>query len=298
MKSGSTAEDQARRLVEADRIVTNASGLPAGRNFILGGDFNIQSSTQAAYVSLVGSSPNYAGIFKDPIKTPGSWNNNASYRYVHTQDPAVQMDDRLDFLLLSPGLVDGTGMDYIGNPSIPYSTITWDDPNHSYRSWGNDGTSYNAVLTVDNNQMVGPTIAQALVDAANGLGHLPVFLDVKVPPKAATSTAAIDFGFVGQGQVVEKPFQVWNSGDTVLWTQAGIANLTYTMSVGSGFTVPTGPFVDAAGGATNTHFVRINTSTPGFKTATLTVLTNDVETPVRTIVLKGFVKGILPPPGH
>ena len=30
--------------------------------------------------------------------------------------------------------------------------------------------------------MVGPVIAQALVTAAAGAGHLPVFLDLRVPP--------------------------------------------------------------------------------------------------------------------
>ena len=66
---------------------------------------------------------------------------------------------------------DAAVPDYVGNPAIPYSTTTWDDPNHSYRSWGNDGTSFNVSLTIAGNQMVGETIAQALVDSALGGGH-------------------------------------------------------------------------------------------------------------------------------
>ncbi len=78
--------------------------------------------------------------------------------------------------------MDGVHLDYIGNPAVPYSTTTWDDPNHSYRSWGNDGTSYNTSLTISRNTMVGSVIAQALVSSASGGGHLPVFLDLLVPP--------------------------------------------------------------------------------------------------------------------
>jgi hypothetical protein len=184
MKAGTSSTDQQRRLLEAQRIRDDAEALPADWRFLLGGDFNIQSSTQAAYIELVGSQANDDGRFFDPIDTPGSWNNNSAFRFVHSQDPAGAggMDDRHDQILLSAGLVDGAGIDYVGDPAIPYSTTTWNDPNHSYRSWGNDGTSFNTSLTIAGNQMVGTTIAQALVTAANGAGHLPVFLDLRVPP--------------------------------------------------------------------------------------------------------------------
>ena len=184
MKAGTGSDDKARRLLEAQRIRDDAESLPAGWHFILGGDFNIQSSSQTAYVELVGSQANNDGRFFDPINTPGSWNNNSAYRIVHTQDPsgAGGMDDRHDQLLLSASLVDGVHLDYIGDSSIPYSTTTWDDSNHSYRSWGNDGTSFNTSLTITGNQMVGAVIAQTLVNSASGGGHLPVFLDLLVPP--------------------------------------------------------------------------------------------------------------------
>ncbi len=182
MKSSSGGSNEARRLLEAQRIRDNAegldtngpgSGLPAGWHFLLGGDFNIQRSTWSSYQELVGSQPNDDGRFFDPIKTPGDWNNNAAFRIVHTQDPAGAggMDDRHDQILVCADLIDGDGFDYIGNPTIPYSTTTWDDANHSYRSWGNDGTSFNVSLTVSGNTMVGASIAQALRDAAANGGH-------------------------------------------------------------------------------------------------------------------------------
>jgi hypothetical protein len=182
MKAGSSSDDQARRRVEAERIRNDAETLPDDWHFLLGGDFNIQSSFQTAYQILVGSQADDRGRFHDPIDTPGNWNNNESFRIVHTQDPAAAMDDRHDQILVSIDLIDGAGLDYVGDPTTPYSATTWDDPNHSYRSWGNDGTSYDARLTITGNTMVGSTIAQALVSSAAGGGHLPVFLDLRVPP--------------------------------------------------------------------------------------------------------------------
>ncbi len=184
MKAGSGSDDKARRLLEAERIRADAETLPAGWSFLLGGDFNIQSSAQSAYQEMVGSQSDDSGRFFDPINTPGSWNNSSAFRIVHTQDPigAGGMDDRHDQILVSADLVDGAGLDYIGHAAIAYSTTTWNDPLHSYRSWGNDGTSFNTSLTVAGNQMVGPVIAQALIDTALNGGHLPVFLDIQVPP--------------------------------------------------------------------------------------------------------------------
>ncbi|HNO80251.1 MAG TPA: hypothetical protein PKN33_19560 [Phycisphaerae bacterium] len=187
MKASTGGTNQARRLLEAQRIRDDAQSLPAGWHFILGGDFNIRSSTEGAYVELVGSQSNNNGRFFDPIKTPGTWYNSSSFQIVHTQDPtgAGGMDDRFDQLLVSGGLVDGVGPDYIGNPNVAYSTSTWNDPNHSYRCWGNDGTTFNLAIKTTGNTMVGPTIAQALKDSALNGGHLPVFLDLRVPPCVA-----------------------------------------------------------------------------------------------------------------
>jgi hypothetical protein len=290
MKSGTASSDQARRLIEAQRIRDDAEMLPVGWHFLLGGDLNIQTSTQSAYVELVGSQANNDGRFWDPIDTPGSWNNNGAFRFVHTQDPigAGGMDDRHDQLLVSESLVDGEGFDYIGEPTIPYSTTTWNDANHSYRSWGNDGTSFNTTLTIANNQMVGATIAQALVDAAVGAGHLPVFLDLRVPPEI-DSDAAIDFGQVAQDSVAEATLTVTNAGDVSLWSAAGIADLHYSLQTTTGFTVAGGPFVDPPDGAGNAHTVTMDTSTIGPVNGTLTISSDAPDEPIRIVALTGEV---------
>ena len=307
LKSGSASADNARRLIETQRIRDNAEGVntngagtgkPAAYQFLVAGDMNVQSSTQTAYAELVGSQTNNTGRFFDPINTPGSWNNNGAFDIVHTQDPsgAGGMDDRHDQILVSAGLVDGLGLDYIGNSTIAYSTTTWNDPNHSYRVWGNDGTSYNLGLTTTGNTMVGPAIAQALKNCATTAGgHLPVFLDIKVPGKI-TAPAAINFGTVALGSTAQITVNVGNGGDVAKWTAAGIANVTYTLAASSGFTAPAGSQNDAAGGALNSHTITMNTSTAGVKSGTLTIASNDVDTPSLVIPITGTVQATNTPP--
>lgn len=194
MKSGNGSDDQARRLAEAENVRANANTLASNRHVMVVGDLNMQSSSQAAYQELVGSQTNNRGRVFDPINTPGSWNNNDNFRFVHTQDPsgAGGMDDRLDFMLMGANLGDGVGLDYVGAFGTAYSTTTWNDLNHSYRAWGNDGTSFDGALTVNGNTMVGSSIAQALIDAAgpNG-GHLPVFADFRYTPVPEPATMAV-----------------------------------------------------------------------------------------------------------
>ena len=230
------------------------------------------------------------GVFSIQSAGPAVGNNNSTYKTIHTQDPsgAGGMDDRHDQLLVCEELIDGDGFDYIGDPGIPYSLSTWDDANHSYRSWGNDGTSYNTSLTIVGNTMVGQTIAQALVTTASGGGHLPVFLDLRVPPHVGSSTL-IDFGQVQQGSLAEDTLLAWNAGDVGLWSQDGIAYLDYSLEASTGFTAPAGTFSDAAGGADNNHIIEMDTSTVGVKNGTLMIFSNAPDEPGREVILTGEV---------
>lgn len=254
MKAGSASSDQARRLIEATRIRTNAETLDPAINIVIAGDFNIQSSNQAAYQQLVASQANNNGRFLDPIGTPGSWNNNSAFRFVHTQDPigAGGMDDRHDQILLDASLGDGVGFEYAGLFGVPYATTTWNDPNHSYRAWGNDGTSFDLSLRVEGNTMVGPVIAQALITMASSGGHLPVFLDLIVPAQVAAD-AEIDLGEVAFGSLASGSITVANAGDVGRWGAGGIALLNYTLDADAGIAIEAGPFSDAADGVGNAH---------------------------------------------
>ncbi len=290
MKAGSGSDDQARRLLEAQAIRTDAESLPLTWKFVLGGDFNIQSSNQLAYGEMTNSQANNDGRLFDPISTPGSWNNNGSFRFVHTQDPAGAggMDDRHDQLLACADLLDGDGFDYIGDPTFPYSTTDWDDPNHSYRSWGNDGTSFNVGMTIAGNTMVGATIAQALVTSAVSGGHLPVVMNMRVPSEI-TSDTIIDFGQVAMDSSAMLNLTVANDGDVALWTAAGVDTLDYMLTAPAGFTAPAGAFTDDAGGASNMHIITMDTSSPGVMSGFLTINSDAPDEPVRLVMLMGEV---------
>lgn len=213
LKSDNTATDQARRLIETNRIRANADTLNANPlhppvNFMVAGDYNIQSSAEASYQALVGAQANNLGRFYDPIASPGTWRDNAADKFLDTQDPTSQMDDRYDQILMSQSLFDGKSLDYIGDPTRPFSTTTWNDPNHSYRVWGNDGTGFNGQLTIAGNLEVGQAIAQALFNTvgttnfvANGGtgGHLPVYADFRILTAVVPETSGAcvpSIGFV------------------------------------------------------------------------------------------------------
>jgi hypothetical protein len=312
LKSGGTSEN-ARQLIETTHIRNNAAGidtngpgtaLPTGYHFIFAGDTNIYTSTQTSYQELVavngqgGTPANGAGQFFDPIMTPGNWNNGASFAMIHTQDPTGPggMDDRHDQILLSASLRNGVGMDYIGSLSTPWDLSRWDDPNHSYRCWGNDGTSFNLSLTVTGNTNVGPVIAQALKNVATTAGgHLPVFLDLRVPAKLS-APSSISFGTVPQGSPASLNISVGNGGDTALWTAAGIANISYSLAASSGFMAPSGNFVDAPGGSLNSHLISMDTSTAGPKIGTLTITVSGADETTRVINISGNVAAPNQPP--
>jgi len=290
MKAGNTTDDQSRRLIEAQRIRDDAELMGSqGKLFILGADLNIPTHTQTAYQELVGPQANNFGRFFDPIASPGIWNNNLTFRFIHTQDPVTAMDDRFDQLLVASGLIDSSGMDYIGIPATPYSTTTWNDLNHSYRCWGNDGSTYNGSIATTNNSMVGPIIAQALLDCATTAGgHLPVFLDLRVAGKV-NSTSFVDFGSVRQGSVAARTLTVQNVGDTDLWSTAGVANLSYSLQGSPKFSAPGGTFVAPPGGSGEAHQITLDTSSPGFFKGTVTITSNDPDQPTRVVQVRAKV---------
>ncbi len=289
MKAGASQDDMNRRMTEAAAIRDDAETLPPAWHFLLGSDLNIQGSPETAYQMLVGRRANDDGRFWDPIRTPGNWNNNFVYRFVHTQDPAGAggMDDRYDQILVSADLIDNVGFDYIGDANVTYSLTTWNDPNHSYRAWGNDGTSFDGSLRVQGNGMVGPVIAQALIDSAAGAGHLPVLIELRVPPRIGSETE-LDFGVVPQRAIARRTLHVENAGDVGLWTARGIADLHYSLDAVSGFNGPSGPFA-APPGEANEHLFEMDTSTPGPREATLLIPSDDPEQPLRQVRLIGEV---------
>ncbi|MEQ8845618.1 MAG: GC-type dockerin domain-anchored protein [Phycisphaerales bacterium] len=290
MKAGTSGSDRDRRLAEAAAIRNDAQRLPDGTHIMLLGDFNMQTSSEDAYQELIESQANDQGRLFDPIASPGSWNNSSLFRFLHTQDPVTAMDDRFDLILINDDLFDGDGVEYMGDVSRAFSRTTFDDANHSYRTWGNDGRTFDGPIAT-NNLMVGPTIAEALKDAPGGtLGHLPVFLDLLVPARIGT-LASLNFGEVDLGDQVVLNLPVGNLGSTSLWTALGIQPLRFAVVAPAPFEAPLEQFVVPAGGGTEFVPVTLNATTAGALDLELRVVSNDPDRPEAIVRLTATVVG-------
>jgi len=172
LKAGSAAADESSRSVQCSSLQNHTASKGEERNAVIGGDFNFYTSTEAGYQTLLSST--YP--FNDPINTPGSWNNNASFTETHTQatrpsssDPmdcgaTGGVDSRFDFLLNSNPIMNGTkNVQYISG---------------SYTPLGNDGNLFNdAINDNSNNSGVPNTVLSALFHTSD---HLPVIMDLEV----------------------------------------------------------------------------------------------------------------------
>jgi endonuclease/exonuclease/phosphatase family metal-dependent hydrolase len=265
-RAGSTSGDQMQRTAEATTIRTNASSgsdaLGEGAHAIFVGDYNMQSSAEAAFQTLIGAGPGQAN---DPINRLGLWNNNPNFSDVHTQSPCTSgcgagggMDDRFDFQLVTGEFLDSEGLSYIPG---------------SYRAFGNNGTTYNADINNASNSysfegVTTYTRTQVLNALRNGTDHLPVVADYQVP---AVMQAMISV--VPAALAVGEPFSV----DVTVRNAANVQDaigadeLEYSL-IASGDVA--GSFldeIDLALGGSNLYAIGLDTSTPGMKSGLITI---------------------------
>ncbi|MEM0983861.1 MAG: GC-type dockerin domain-anchored protein [Planctomycetota bacterium] len=244
--------------------------------------------------------PAVPGAQWDPIARPGSW-RSSQFTVLHTQDPALGaagMDDRYDQILLTERFGDGDGFEYDGMFAVPQDLSRIDDPNHSYRVWGNDGTSYNSSINQSNNQQTGNSIAASIERLASNAGHVPVFLDLIVPARAEVGATTIDLGDVTEGESVPFDLDVIHAGDAV-WG-SGIQPLRFSFEEAPGsqnaLSVPPGLF-EITAGAVETQAFTFTSSDLGPQTAEILVSTNDPELlgePIRVTVTADVVSAANP----
>lgn len=271
-KAGSGGTDSTDRRLEATDLRTTLNGVPANTNFLLGGDTNIYSAGEGAYIRLTESQADNDGRGTDPLSMPGTW-NNASYAVHHTQSPCTGtcgsfsgggMDDRFDLWLGSGSLNNGQGVDIVPG---------------GYSAYGNDGQHFNDAINGGGfNNAVGLTIATALRNASD---HLPVIITVQVAARIQAASS-ISFGSVILGATAQQNLAVTNNAI------APADNLDYTIVSPVGFTGPGGPFSAAAAG-TNNHTLTMLTGTTGNKAGPLTLLTDATDSLTKQVQLSGTV---------
>lgn len=266
------SSDTSERLAAANIIRTNADGLAADAYVIYAGDFNIDSSSESSYQSFLSSGNGQA---VDPINRPGTWHNNPSFKDIHTQAPMNNppggligggIDDRFDFQLVSTDLKDGEGCSYIGAGIGDISA-----GNHSYHSFGNNGThpwsSGAGNINHPSNTAQPQNVLDALTTASD---HLPVVADFQLPARMQVIVDSIP-NDVEQYTAVEIAVTIENIAPVNL--PLGADELDYVLST-TGDIAGSATGSDAAAGSGNIHYITLDTSTIGMKTGQISVISD------------------------
>jgi hypothetical protein len=173
LKAGSS--DAARRGQEASSIMNRLAQSPAA-NYILSGDFNLSNANELAYQQFTNYSDNFYS-FHDPVD--GSWSPLYHTQSTHTSTSGGScfvtggMDDRFDFILVSPHI-------YYGNNRVKAIL-------DSYTIVGQDGNRYNQSVISPTNNSVPDYIANALYNLSD---HIPVIMQLEID--ATTNIAATE----------------------------------------------------------------------------------------------------------
>ena len=173
LAAGSSDYNETSRTQQSQKLTNYMEGSPSVLcgNYVLSGDFNVYSSSEAAYDNLV-NNPNYLVRFYDPINRSGDWNNNRQFADIFTQSTHNGaagcasnggMDDRFDFILVSSRILNGTNH----VKCLP----------ETYHAFGQDGNRFNGSITSPTNTAVSSQVAQALYTMSD---HLPVVMDYTI----------------------------------------------------------------------------------------------------------------------
>ncbi len=171
LKAGSSPSDETERGIMASNAMAYYKKYFQPGNFMVMGDFNLYTSSEPAFLNFTNFFYQQYS-FNDPINSPGNWNNNSSFKDIHTQSTHTGgecfasggMDDRFDFILASDHIINGT-------QSVKYIQGT-------YHAVGQDGQHYNKNLTdLPANTTVPSDVLQALY---NNSDHLPVTMKLLV----------------------------------------------------------------------------------------------------------------------
>lgn len=172
LKAGSTNADAFQRLDATEALMDYLENHLHDENVIFGGDFNVKTNSEPAFLKLVNNSNAPTENFLDPVNQLGAWGSNSNYAAYHTQSTRSAssgchsgggLDDRFDFILISDEIKNGSNkVKYVPNS---YSTI------------GQDGNHYNGSVNSGSNGSVPSSIADALYDFSD---HLPVRLEIDI----------------------------------------------------------------------------------------------------------------------
>ena len=174
LKASSGTANQALRFQMVEDLVAYLDTLPADRNVVLAGDFNVYSHSEPAFQELIDSDNNNNIDFIDPANQIGSWHNNTSYIEVMTQSTRTQngfggatggFDDRFDFILTSENMAT--------NPEIKFIEDT-------YKVYGNNANLQCYNQAINSSECDGDDYSAFIRNALHNFSdHLPVTLELQ-----------------------------------------------------------------------------------------------------------------------
>ncbi len=169
LKASSGSSNERQRYREARELREYIQdNLPEDAFYILCADLNLYGGSERAYEEL--TSPGHGG-FIDPLDNDSEWHNNESLAWIHTQSTRTDnffggstggLDDRFDFILLSPNFMDDAGVEFL---------------DETYEAIGNDGRHFN--ISINEYPISGDEdFIDALYHASD---HLPVRCEIYNP---------------------------------------------------------------------------------------------------------------------
>jgi hypothetical protein len=274
LKASSGSANETRRLLEATGIRDSMNAMPPGTHAILLGDFNIYSTTEAAFQKFLENQVNNVGRLYDPYNLSGTFNQSGFAPY-HTQCPCLScptgsgfsgggLDDRFDMFLPTYNMNDGAGLDFLTSTYIPV---------------GNDGLHYN--LNINDAPVIpeGAAYANALWNASD---HLPIRVDLQLPARIS-ATGPLAFGTVIVGAAAAQNLSITNPASVPA------DELDYSFTAPAGFGAPGGPFVLNAGAPAALHAITMSTAAAGNPAGNLSIASDDPDHPATLVALSGTV---------
>lgn len=177
LKSSTGPANRQMRYDMVEAVTQELQNLTQPDTYVLfAGDFNFYNSTEIGYQKIL--DPTNAIKLLDPINAPGSWQDNASFSYLHTQSTRLSssgfggganagagggLDDRFDFIMMSENF----------NTSSRFSYV-----NGSYNAYGNNANCMNK--SVNDASCTGVFSQTLRNNLYNMSDHLPVVMQFQI----------------------------------------------------------------------------------------------------------------------
>ena len=230
-KSGTTTADATDRLGEAQIIRNNAAtNPPAGSRIIYVGDYNVDTSGEAGYLTILSNTaPNgvHQGQGVDPLNVAVNTGIDWSVSTANTNILAMltehgyALEYRDDLQLMTTNVYDGTagGLQYVPGTYHAFAN----NGTTSYGGSVNSGSDTALINHLVTNGPVFISAAQLYLDLTDASDHLPVVADYTVPIPAPGITS---FNFNGTNLTFNVANSVTGGVFTVLMSTNFLSPLT------------------------------------------------------------------------